>query len=865
MKKLLLFLAIASFVTSCSKDDLSTSPNIDHAQQVTVTVSTESEADTRIALAGNETNGYTVTWQTDDSIGAWSAGDTSFAEFEIDQYDATKSTFKGSLSANATDGVRFVYPYSDAAIASSKLTIDLSAQAAEADLAHMGSTTYMMSSYMSSDAIDGVISMSHIGAAADVQIKCEEAANLSLTSILISGDMIPTVASIDLTAEDVEDCFTASTYGEIAVSVPAFTAANGIFEVPISILPFEIATGEAITLTAIFEDEIDNVYMGSRQIVASADVSFERATRNTLQFAITEELTLLRTDSFAPADFATDSSTTADLEATITLDELKFIWDGGTNTQYIPKYHTSGYIQFYGGNKVTIATTTDKPITSIVFTHTAGYSDEAENLVADSGVLNVESTSTTWSGVANEVVISNSGTTQFRITSIAVTYASDSVSENVVVYGSAADIYTNEDDTHFVLQDATVDYIYGYYTYVHTSDNVSAVIYQSDLSVAVGDIITVEGVISTYYSAKQLSEATITSTTTGGTAIEAKEVTLAEFVANYTDYLNQYICFKDVTVNDTTLTQGDDTSLYYNSFKLEYCPASATCDIYGYGKYYTSPQIYPTAFENVVDVAILRSVSPSTIEYTADSTSTETVTISGDNIDDETLFTITNDNETNFTVAYTKGTTFTVTPTAANSSAGNYTATITVALSGVEKTVSVTQYSASQAVYAYTLVEDVADVTDGEYILACQYNSTWYVADGSAATSTSGGYLLPDYTTVGDYYNATSKSFTSNSTLSGYAVTIEIATDATTCYLKLGDGTYANGKNATTMDFNSTKYVWNIMSDDTYGGAYLHESTSGSSRSICMHSGVDNRRFSTYNNATVTYVTANLYKKVEVE
>lgn len=855
MKKLLLFLALASFVTSCSKDDLSTSPNIGNAQQVTVTLSTESEVDTRIALEGNEANGYTVTWQTDDSIGAWSAGDTSFAEFEIDQYDATKSTFKGSLSANATDGVRFVYPYSDAAIASSKLTIDLSAQAAEADLAHMGSTTYMMSSYMSSDAIDGVISMSHIGAAADVQIKCEAAANLSLTSILISGDMIPTVASIDLTAEDVEDCFTTSTYGQIAVSVPAFTSDNGIFEVPISILPFEIATGESITLTAIFEDEIDNVYMGSREIIASTGISFERATRNTLQFAITEELALLRTDSFASADFATDSSTTADLKATITLDELKFIWDGGTNT-LIPKYNTSGYIQFYGGNVVTIATTTDKPITSIVFTHTASYSDEAELLVADSGVFNVESTSTTWSGVADEVVITNTAGGQVQIKTITVTYASDSVSENVVVYGSAADIYTKEDDTHFVLQDATVDYIYGYYTYVHTSDNVSAVIYQSGLSVTVGDIITVEGVISTYYSAKQLIEATITSTTTGGTAIEAKEVTVAEFVANYTDYLNQYICFKDVTVSGTTITQGDDTSLYYDGFKLEYYPASATCDIYGYGKYYTSPQIYPTAFDNVVDLALLSGVSPSTIEFTADSTSTETVTISGENIDDETLFTITNDNETNFTVAYTKGTTFTVTPTAANSSAGNYTATITVALSGVEKTVSVTQYNASQAVYAYTLVEDVADVTDGEYILACQYssNTTWYVADGSNYDSK---YIIAN-ANCGDYFS--NDSFVSNSTTNAITVTIKAVDGG--CTVAMGDGKYVGWTSSTTTTYTDTPYTWTITDHTTYGPILY---TADSTRALAFnYNNGSTPRFTTYS-PSGTYPPANLYKKVEVE
>ncbi len=855
MKKALLFLATIVAAASCT-NDVNVTPEINGSKQVTVSVSTSSAIDTRIALSENENGGYTATWSIDDKLGAWSEGDVALSEFEIDVYGETSSTFKGGFSDGA-EYVRFVYPYSTDAVADSKLAIDLSSQTAEADLAHLSATTYMMSEYMAITAASSGVGLSHIGAVADIRIKCSEAVDMSLKSIAISGDMIPTTASVDLTADIEDDYITVDSYGTISVDVPNFTADGGIFEVPVSIIPFEIAAGESVKLVATFEDAAGNTMVGTREIAAGSDTSFSRATRNYLNFVISDELAPLREKEVAISAFSNDAS---ESEFTVTTGELEFAWDANGSSLY-PKYNSSGYIQLYSKNKVVISTTNGLPITGITYTYYSSYSDKAKLLECTPGSLDVQSTSTTWSGLSESVEIVNGGTAQVQIRSITVTYASYEV--DTVITGSAADIYTTEDGEAFILEDATVDYIYGIYVYAHTSDNVSALIYTALDNVNVGDIITVEGTISSYNGVKQLIDAEVTEQTTGGTAIAATEITVEEFTTNYTQYLNQYICLKGVTVSGTTVSQDDSSTAYYDSFKLEECPTAATCDIYGYGSYYSSPQIYPTAFENVVEIPVFSALSSSSISFTSTDTEAQSVTMTGENLDDDTQFTVTNSDTTNFTVTYTSGTSFTVAPTAANNSDAEYTATITVKLGDVEKELSVTQYSSNVTVYAYTLIEDVADIEDGEYLLACEYSNDWYMAIGSEPTKASGGYLQSD-SSVAVYYDSSTKSFSDNITIAGYAVTITVSDDSSTCTVKLGDGTFINGINKTTMDFNSTEYEWNIVSDDA-NGVYLHESNSDSKRSLAMNSSTTDKRFSAYDASNAQYYAANLYKKVVVE
>lgn len=99
---------------------------------------------------------------------------------------------------------------------------------------------------------------------------------------------------------------------------------------------------------------------------------------------------------------------------------ISFATGTGSNP---PKYYKSGTAaRIYGGNTVTITTSTGA-LSTIVFTcNTDTYASNLKAMSFSSGTATVSGSTVTWTGNASNLTITNSGTTQTRISSIVFNY-----------------------------------------------------------------------------------------------------------------------------------------------------------------------------------------------------------------------------------------------------------------------------------------------------------------------------------------------------------------------------------------------------------------------------------------------------------
>ena len=98
---------------------------------------------------------------------------------------------------------------------------------------------------------------------------------------------------------------------------------------------------------------------------------------------------------------------------------LTFSFGLGTNTQYAPKYYSSGAAaRVYAGNTMTISATT--PITKIVFDFVNNYAFKSGGFGLSDGEYAL--TTKTWTGSAESVTFTNTSSAQWRIISMTVTY-----------------------------------------------------------------------------------------------------------------------------------------------------------------------------------------------------------------------------------------------------------------------------------------------------------------------------------------------------------------------------------------------------------------------------------------------------------
>lgn len=110
--------------------------------------------------------------------------------------------------------------------------------------------------------------------------------------------------------------------------------------------------------------------------------------------------------------------------------------EGGTATQY---YTNGTAVRWYGGGTLQIASTT-KTIEKIEIT----YTQTANSVSANTGIYSLSNSVGTWTGSAESVTFTQSGTTgQCRISSIAVTYASSATACANPTFTPAAGTYTS--------------------------------------------------------------------------------------------------------------------------------------------------------------------------------------------------------------------------------------------------------------------------------------------------------------------------------------------------------------------------------------------------------------------------------------
>ena len=125
---------------------------------------------------------------------------------------------------------------------------------------------------------------------------------------------------------------------------------------------------------------------------------------------------------------------------TFTIGELTFEFDLGTNTNgNTPKYYTSGSAaRFYAGNTMTISA--PGPITQIEFTFAGtNYTPKSDSYEFSNGTYAMATK--TWTGETESLTVTNTGTSQWRIVSMVVTYGgyAPNIAGNVLK-GAAEDI-----------------------------------------------------------------------------------------------------------------------------------------------------------------------------------------------------------------------------------------------------------------------------------------------------------------------------------------------------------------------------------------------------------------------------------------
>ncbi len=307
MKKLLLFLATVAVATSCEKDILAdvATPDSSDAKQITISASTEGAA-TRVNVSDDGAAGYNVEWKADDKLGGWAwdgpYSNSTFNKFTIAEggYGATNSTFTGSIS-HTTDAsiIRFVHPYTTTAlnvyeekevtsssgyVYTNKYYYGFDINLANQEAGALNDNTYMVSNKISGSSADGAsLSMTHLGAMMELNFKALN--DLTLYKVVVKD--IPTIASVDLRADD--DVVAQTTAGDMTITVGSnVLPIDGIYTVAFNILPFTVASGTALEVVSYYKKSDDTYYSATTQITASNDVTFARATRNSVNVLVTE-------------------------------------------------------------------------------------------------------------------------------------------------------------------------------------------------------------------------------------------------------------------------------------------------------------------------------------------------------------------------------------------------------------------------------------------------------------------------------------------------------------------------------------------------------------------------------------------------
>lgn len=286
MTRIFTLLSLALIMFSCSNEFLSERTNAEETKSISLTVATgfENGDDTRVSVENSSINdsAWKVVWDEGDVLGAWVNSDNSIVPFSMSDYDATASKFQGEVGVNAQN-IRLFYPYnSDVTATSTSYPISLASQTSD-----LSSNLYLVSDSLIN--VEGVeefelTSMKHIGAYVVLSASFK---NVSADYTLSSVEMLNVPTSVNInTSKSVNDSdfYGTTTTGTIKVSDLGLSVVDGgdTQQVYFTIFPFEVASGSSLQFKFNFLSKGVGYTTTVTKTNSGSDISFERATYNTI-------------------------------------------------------------------------------------------------------------------------------------------------------------------------------------------------------------------------------------------------------------------------------------------------------------------------------------------------------------------------------------------------------------------------------------------------------------------------------------------------------------------------------------------------------------------------------------------------------
>ncbi len=298
MKSKLFYLsAVVALLASCAEAEVE-SPTLsnDRDTQLSFTVAASNTNTSKVVVSeDSESTDWVVSWKEDDALALWDMGvdsESDAAKFTIVNFGSASSDFTGDLSSTTTSAI-FMHPYIESLAKSShKVALDMSTPASDGSFDTLGETTYMVSEQFATASTTN-LTMRHVGAAIELQLRPTSLSDLTLKKVTLEGVgsdtetfALPIKANLDLSADLEGDYLTDIETGAIEIAVDDVAADDdNIYTIRFNCLPFELPVGAVINITAEFEDADGTPYSTVGQVSNSTTetLSFERATKSVIK------------------------------------------------------------------------------------------------------------------------------------------------------------------------------------------------------------------------------------------------------------------------------------------------------------------------------------------------------------------------------------------------------------------------------------------------------------------------------------------------------------------------------------------------------------------------------------------------------
>lgn len=315
MKKILLMATAAFVAWSCTEkiDSTATTPSTE-GEEVTITLSMGTNAETRVALEDNAEGGLTASWSysgtnndtTNDDVHMWGEGESSTSIFWLNSCEGDTATLSGT--ASYTSGRAFMpvvlaeYMNDKGTVTNGKYAVSYASQSASNNsYAESGASIYMISDNffeVSATGYSDAPSMLHIGSAIKVQIGFmnmsmgggTSSETMYFKSMRVGGGegkALPISGNMNLSETNIDNVFEVGETGAIEVTLGGETVkTNGDYcEFTINSFPFDLQANESLEFTFIFSSDSGTEYTTTLSVTPSEAWSLPRASFTTISLS----------------------------------------------------------------------------------------------------------------------------------------------------------------------------------------------------------------------------------------------------------------------------------------------------------------------------------------------------------------------------------------------------------------------------------------------------------------------------------------------------------------------------------------------------------------------------------------------------